>query len=85
MESVNRSSEKTDFLILYFWVPYLCVRIVDIDLPVLLVPWSSMASEDLAMLVNGGMVVITEILQWNLGSNISFAIYYVLVSQDSVT
>ena len=57
MESVNRSSKKTDFLILCFWVPYLCVRIVDIDLPVLLVPWSSMTSEDLAMLVHGSMVV----------------------------
>lgn len=44
-----------------------------------------MASEDLAMLVHGGMVAITEILQSNLGSNIGFSIYYVLVSQDSVT
>lgn len=56
MESVNRSSETTDFT-LCFWVPCLCVRIVDIDLPVLLAPWSSMTSEDLAVLVHGGMVV----------------------------
>ena len=27
------------------------------DLPLLLVPWSNMAPEDLAMLVHGGMVV----------------------------
>lgn len=86
MESLNEQKQwKPDFLVLCFWAPYLCVAIGDMDLTLLLVPWSNMASEDLAMLVHGGMVAITEILQSNLGSNIGFSIYYVLVSQDSVT
>ena len=60
MESLNTSNEKTDlqpFLVLCCWVPHLHVPTDDMDLPFLIVPWSSMASNELGMLVHGGVVV----------------------------
>lgn len=60
MENLNTSNEKTDlqpFLVLCCWVPYLHVPVDDMDLPFLIVPWSSMASKELGVLVHGGVVV----------------------------